>query len=554
MRAYLVLSTVLMLLSHGVAQTTGKLDIAVTDIKGNGIDQGTAGILSDRLRSELLNTGQFRVMERNEMQNILKEQGFQRSGACEESSCLVQVGQLLGVQRMVAGSVGKVGNFWTISLRMLNVATGEILFTISEDYEGDIKGVFSTLLNKAATKIATGAGAEVRKAAVSGKKGDLYIVASQQGASVEVDDKAVSGVTPLTIQGFAAGEHRIVVRKGDWYGSQTIDLNPDDLMKVTVSMERGKGAIKVFSTPDGAFASLDGKYCGQTPVKIDGVAAGEHDITIKNDGYVDAEEKVNVAIGEMTNVRLTLGIAAYIKLIIFPEDATALVNGRKPLRNGSGLISVPAGNVTIHATAEGRHTYDSTFVLSAGDTNSLNISLPSMFGTIKVLTMPAGAVVFVNEKNVGVTPFSDAHIEPGNLMLKVESPNYEVIRENLSIVKGHICERNYKLKHTKAFLDSVDAFSQASYQKRRWIRRLAFGIGAVCGLGGGLYYNMSAQKDVNDQKAIQAEYDAAKMNFDMYQSHYTAKGNDAHGKIVTRNILFGISVLAAMGFGISIPF
>jgi len=129
----LFICAVFFLHSYVFSQNDARITVAVNDLKGSGMDQVTATIVSDRLRSELVNSGVFRVMEREEMENILKEQGFQQSGGCDEASCLVQVGRLLGVQRMVSGSIGKVDNFWTISLRMLNVATAEILFTVDED-------------------------------------------------------------------------------------------------------------------------------------------------------------------------------------------------------------------------------------------------------------------------------------------------------------------------------------------------------------------------------------------------------------------------------------
>ena len=49
-------------------------------------------------------SGCFRVIERTEMDNILREQGFQKSGACDDENCLVEVGQLLGVNRMAAAN------------------------------------------------------------------------------------------------------------------------------------------------------------------------------------------------------------------------------------------------------------------------------------------------------------------------------------------------------------------------------------------------------------------------------------------------------------------
>jgi hypothetical protein len=137
----------------GYSQTDVKFNIAVNDLKGAGVDDGTKFMVSERLRSELVKTSAYRVMERTEMESILKEQGFQQTGACEESSCLVKMAQFLGVERIVAGSIAASGKLWTLSLRMLDVGTGEILFTVDEDFEGDLKEFLSDLLPKAVAKL-----------------------------------------------------------------------------------------------------------------------------------------------------------------------------------------------------------------------------------------------------------------------------------------------------------------------------------------------------------------------------------------------------------------
>jgi curli biogenesis system outer membrane secretion channel CsgG len=90
----------------GAAADNKKLNIAVTTIKNaSGVTEGEVELLADRLRAELFNTGAVNVMEREQMQEILKEQGFQQSGACNDEACLVQMGQMLGVQKLVSGSL-----------------------------------------------------------------------------------------------------------------------------------------------------------------------------------------------------------------------------------------------------------------------------------------------------------------------------------------------------------------------------------------------------------------------------------------------------------------
>jgi hypothetical protein len=116
-----------------------KLSIAVSDLETRGLTKDDAGIISDRLRDELLNTGAFRVMERSVMDEILKEQSLQASGACSGSDCQVQIGRLLGVDRIVVGSIGKLGTLYSLTVRLLNVETGEVELSFSEDHQGAIE-------------------------------------------------------------------------------------------------------------------------------------------------------------------------------------------------------------------------------------------------------------------------------------------------------------------------------------------------------------------------------------------------------------------------------
>ena len=110
-----------------------KMLIAVNDFANEGITTSEVRILTDRLRSELIMSKKFRVFERNEMDRILKEQGFQQSGACDDRSCLVEIGQLLGAQRMISGTMGYIGKIYTLTARMIDVKTGEILFSANID-------------------------------------------------------------------------------------------------------------------------------------------------------------------------------------------------------------------------------------------------------------------------------------------------------------------------------------------------------------------------------------------------------------------------------------
>jgi len=116
----------------GSSWSQEKTAIAILDFEAQGTSQNDANVLTERVRVELFKTDRYTVMERSRMREILEEQGFQQA-VCNESECIIQAGHILGVQHMVAGSVQKIGTLHTISLRIVEVATGKVLAMASAD-------------------------------------------------------------------------------------------------------------------------------------------------------------------------------------------------------------------------------------------------------------------------------------------------------------------------------------------------------------------------------------------------------------------------------------
>ena len=131
-----------------IAQTT----IAVLDFEPQGIPQSEVRTLADRFRQELFNTGKYRVLERGKMEEILQEQGFQQTG-CISNECVVEVGKMIGVKQMIGGSIGKVGSVFSVTVRIIDIETGEILKIISYDYTGEIGGLLTKGMRNVALKL-----------------------------------------------------------------------------------------------------------------------------------------------------------------------------------------------------------------------------------------------------------------------------------------------------------------------------------------------------------------------------------------------------------------
>ena len=121
-------------------------NVAVADFIGNNVSQADASIVAGFLRTELVNTRLYKVMDRSNMDTVLSEQKFQNSG-CTEQECAVEIGKLLNVRRMFVGSLSKLLDNYYITVNVVDVGTGEIVASYDSD------GVPSKKLKDACKKI-----------------------------------------------------------------------------------------------------------------------------------------------------------------------------------------------------------------------------------------------------------------------------------------------------------------------------------------------------------------------------------------------------------------
>jgi len=103
-----------------------KITAAVLDLEAReGVSTGIALMLSDYLRTQLVNSNRYTIVTRENMEQILREQQFQLAG-CTTQECIVQMGQLLGVRKMFSGSIGKFGTTYLINMKIMDVESGKI--------------------------------------------------------------------------------------------------------------------------------------------------------------------------------------------------------------------------------------------------------------------------------------------------------------------------------------------------------------------------------------------------------------------------------------------
>ncbi len=221
------------------------MSVALANLDSKGIDTATADMITNRLRTELANTGFFTVVERSAVEEAFTKQGLV-PGSCISDECAVKTGKLLGVENMITGTIDKTGDAWAITIHLLFVATGRVLLMARVDHLGSIDEVLANsmaaLAHKFVAKIEAVSVAEpVREEQKQEQQvvetGTLAVTTDPQGARVLLN-KVEKGLTPYKGSNIEVGVHTLEVKLRTYITiEKSIRVSANDLCKNHFKLE-----------------------------------------------------------------------------------------------------------------------------------------------------------------------------------------------------------------------------------------------------------------------------------------------------------------------------
>jgi len=132
-----------------------KTRIAVLSFEAKNVNQETADAVADILHTELFNTNRFEVIERQAINKILEEQKLQMTGITDMSQA-AEIGKMLNVEKILIGSVNRLGQTYIINTRLVGVETGALELaenTKSQGGEDGLPAAIAQLVTNISQKI-----------------------------------------------------------------------------------------------------------------------------------------------------------------------------------------------------------------------------------------------------------------------------------------------------------------------------------------------------------------------------------------------------------------
>ena len=289
---------VLWLLTPTIVPAQQAQSLAILDLEASGISAIEATSLTNRLRNALVRIGTITVVERGQMEQILGEQDFQLTG-CTSNECAVEVGQLLGVTTMVAGSIGRVGSTYSIDIRSIDVQSGRITHSLWRDYRGEIDELLGIMPEVAEDLVSALMATEPSLPEVP-PPASITVTTQPPGARIVLNGQE-AGTTPLDIVELESDQSHTISLSLDGY--QTVDTTlfavAGRSYELSITLKRLPSQLTITSIPSGATVFLDNRRLRATPLSLPEVAPDrQHRLSLRLDGYQQADTTFFARAGE----------------------------------------------------------------------------------------------------------------------------------------------------------------------------------------------------------------------------------------------------------------
>ena len=219
--------------------------IAVLDFSGENIHKDELKNLSAVFRTELLQMDTLRVLNYEDMSDILIDYG--NTTSCSSLECAVIASMLLDQEWLVSAHVSKIGDVFLIEARLIESSTGRVINAVSYDYDLSIEGLYTRgMHNLSDLVMSKRIPLEIHK-----RQNLVYFKTNPTGAMVRVGNDTLSGTTPLAVDRVVVESRPIVVFKKDYKPFRVERLQDDDsdIIFIQLKLKVPKIGNVVFNEP-----------------------------------------------------------------------------------------------------------------------------------------------------------------------------------------------------------------------------------------------------------------------------------------------------------------
>jgi hypothetical protein len=247
--------------------------------------------------------------------------------------------------------------------------------------------------------------------------GSATVDSHPPGAEVVIDGE-LQGITPLSLA-LPAGQHLLEVRDGTTSRSIPLMVEAGTLTAQYVELAPtvippATGRLEVTSDPPGAQVVMDGAPLGTTPLILESLDVGEHEVSVSSrTGTVS--RAVTIEAGATATVMVSLtGAASAAGWVVIqaPIELQILEGGQLLGATSADQMMLPAGTHDLELVSQAfefRTTIQTR--ITPGGTTTEVVDMPN--GSLSINALP-WADVYIDGEYAGTTPLGNVAVAIGS--------------------------------------------------------------------------------------------------------------------------------------------
>jgi hypothetical protein len=260
------------------------------------------------------------------------------------------------------------------------------------------------------------------------------------GAKLVVDGKEL-GIVPIAVK-VPGGRHQLEIKRDGFdVFSQWVDVQDSQTIAILpvlkpAAVRRGRILVDADVTEGDVYLD-EVKQSRPTPLVINDVTEGAHVIEVRKVGATSWRQTVTVEVGRQTLVRAELARTMKSDRDHATLVVTATVPNAEVLVDGTPVGKVPLQQVAspgehwIVVKLAGHKSFEQKLRLDPGQTFTVTANLKPT-ATLRIVSTPVGAAVFVDRVRVGLTPVS-VELELGEHAVLLDRAGYQRYESHVTL-------------------------------------------------------------------------------------------------------------------------
>ena len=213
--------------------------------------------------------------------------------------------------------------------------------------------------------------------------------------------------------------------------------------EMNITLKPAFGYLNLTSEPEpGASILIDGEKSDKvTPCENLPVTSGEHTVQVIKDNFQPSAQKVTFQDGKTVTLKLNL-IPNYADVVIQTLQSAEIFINNESKGTGVWQGRLGAGVHSLEARLDKHRTAKKDIEVLTGETQNIELSPTPIYGTLDVITNPAGATITINGKACGTSPATISNLLIGENNLQLIKQGYVDINKMIVVAEGKTAELN----------------------------------------------------------------------------------------------------------------